>query len=68
MLEIKINEVQKVVDTLEEAVSFVLQTINGWYQAQDNIPLTITLTKIESRAGPLQINITEKLPTKEALG
>ena len=69
MLNIKVNDTQKVVDTLEEAVSFVVQEITKWFNSDDQTPLQITITKPEDRAGPaLNISIGEKLPTKEALG
>ena len=69
MLKIHIKDTQKVVDTLEEAVDFVVQEIRQWYNSDDDKPLTITLEKPRDRAGPaLQINVGEKLPTKEALG
>lgn len=69
MLEIRVNDIQKVVDTLEEAVEFVVREVQRWFNSDDQTPLQITLTKPEDRAGPaLQINVGDKLPTKEALG
>lgn len=68
MLEIKVNDACYVYDTLEEAVEFVMPIIKCWYEADEKAPLAITLTKIESRAGPaLSISVGEKLPTKDGL-
>lgn len=69
MLEIKVNDICHVCDTADEAVDFVAAEIRRWFVSQDQAPLTITLSKIESRAGPaLSISVGDKLPTKEALG
>jgi hypothetical protein len=69
MLEIKVKDVQMVFDTLDEVLDYIKFKIIEWKNTDETVPLNITVTTVESRAGPaINISVGDKLPTKEALG
>lgn len=68
MLKINVSDVTHVCDTVEEAVGFIVATLQKWIRSDDSRPLSITVSKMANKAPPLEISIGEKLTTKEALG
>jgi hypothetical protein len=67
-LEIKVFDTITTVDTLVQAVEYVIEVIRKWFTSDDKQPLDISLKKLEDRGPPsLKINVTDTVSAKGGL-
>lgn len=67
-LEIRVQDIIIVGETLEKALQEVERLIREWFASEDRNPLTITLSKMEDRGPPaLGINVFDAVSAKGGL-
>ena len=66
-LEIKVHDTITTYDVFGEAQKAISEIVQKWFVSDDEKPLTITISKVESRAPPLKINVSDIVSAKGGL-
>lgn len=69
MLQIKVTDNIKVVDTFAQAVKVIVAAFKKWVNSNDDKPFRLSVHRKEGRDPPaLEVNVNESVKTETAFG